>query len=398
MVDGPNHRRSRVVCFWLAPIPYRNMAVRRRILNLSQTVTLTLVTVPGELPAEIGLTATRVVVFPLGRLRWIRLPRSVSVLWAAVWLLVATRRGEFDVAYSFQDYTALLGFTAKVLRRARRWVWDVLDDPALGLKTADAIRVDSRMRLGVLRAIEVMKRGAGRGADGVITTAVRPDDPLPMLLRREYGIPLSRLLCVPNGVDLSVTRRVRPAPHNNLIVFYVGSVSRARGLDVLLMAMARVASEVATARLILAGSVPKAEQAWIKDRINAARLQAHVELAGPIPSERAWELMEQATVCVYPFHRTELSYVFPVKVYEYLALGRPVVASRLHGVSEIITDGVNGLLVEPGDANGMASAILRLWRDPRLRARLESAARPSVERFDWSRIDAEINAWIADLT
>jgi glycosyltransferase involved in cell wall biosynthesis len=82
--------------------------------------------------------------------------------------------------------------------------------------------------------------------------------------------------------------------------------------------------------------------------------------------------------------------VYPVKVFEYLALERAVVASRLHGVSKIIQDEVNGLLVTPGDANALTAALQRLATDHALRQSLEAAARPSAEGYDWSRINQRV--------
>jgi glycosyltransferase involved in cell wall biosynthesis len=66
---------------------------------------------------------------------------------------------------------------------------------------------------------------------------------------------------------------------------------------------------------------------------------------------------------------------------EALAVGTPVIATRVGGVPEVVEDGVNGLLVPPGDAAALAEAVRRFFADGALRDRLRAAAAPSVERF-----------------
>jgi len=81
----------------------------------------------------------------------------------------------------------------------------------------------------------------------------------------------------------------------------------------------------------------------------------------------------------------------PTKLFEYLAMGKGIVASRLGQVGEVIIDGENGLLVEPGDADGLARAIERLAGDGELRARLGAAARETaIERYTWRHNAARV--------
>jgi glycosyltransferase involved in cell wall biosynthesis len=69
----------------------------------------------------------------------------------------------------------------------------------------------------------------------------------------------------------------------------------------------------------------------------------------------------------------------PLVMLEAMAIGVPVVASRVAGIPEIITDGVTGLLVEPGDVNGIAAAIIRLLQDPGLARTIGGNGRARVE-------------------
>jgi glycosyltransferase involved in cell wall biosynthesis len=76
----------------------------------------------------------------------------------------------------------------------------------------------------------------------------------------------------------------------------------------------------------------------------------------------------------------------PTKLFEYMAMGKGIVASRLEQIGEVLQDGESALLVPPGDAASLATAIGRLFRDPALSARLGAAAREAaVERHTWDK-------------
>jgi glycosyltransferase involved in cell wall biosynthesis len=87
---------------------------------------------------------------------------------------------------------------------------------------------------------------------------------------------------------------------------------------------------------------------------------------------------------------------FPHAAVEALALGTPVVATRVGGVPEIVVDGENGLLVEPNDAPAFAAALGRVLADHALRARLAAAAAPSVARFAIDRVYGEIERLLTE--
>ena len=88
---------------------------------------------------------------------------------------------------------------------------------------------------------------------------------------------------------------------------------------------------------------------------------------------------------IQPQWRRDRVYFSPLKVYEYMAAGRPVVASRVGQLCELIEDRVNGLLFDPGDSEALSEALLSLKRDSGLRVRLGQAARATVlQRHTWA--------------
>jgi glycosyltransferase involved in cell wall biosynthesis len=81
-----------------------------------------------------------------------------------------------------------------------------------------------------------------------------------------------------------------------------------------------------------------------------------------------------------------------------MAAERPVIATRVGGVADAITHEVNGLLIAPGDVEGLAAALTRLTRDGALRARLGAAARDSAARYTEARVVGELTALYGRLT
>lgn len=164
--------------------------------------------------------------------------------------------------------------------------------------------------------------------------------------------PSARALVVPNGLEPSEWERVGPAPDwlagvAHPILLYIGSIGHRLDLDVL----EAVARRFPDATLLLVGLVVDPEV------LGPLRRVPNVRLEGQIPRSAVPGLVHAADVCVLPHVRTSLTEAMsPLKVYEYLAAGRPVVATDLEpvrGIDERV------LLVPAGDPGGFADAVSR---------------------------------------
>lgn len=157
----------------------------------------------------------------------------------------------------------------------------------------------------------------------------------------------------------------------------------------------RVAEEAAQAHVLFAGRL--SPEKGIADLVEATRdlplvvagdgpLRALVpDALGFVAHDELGRLYDEAAVVVLPSLREGL----PLAVVEAMAHGRPVVATRVGGIPDLVEDGVTGFLVEPGDRDGLRAALERLLADPQLRRRMGTEARRRVRRCSWDAVAAE---------
>ncbi|QJW35990.1 glycosyltransferase family 4 protein [Cellulosimicrobium protaetiae] len=196
---------------------------------------------------------------------------------------------------------------------------------------------------------------------------------------------------VPNGVDLtghdpkssteSGTRAAPPAGAGPAepVVVAVGRIEHVKGFDLLVDAFA--ASPLRErARLVVVGD--GSEAGALRRRVTSAGLQDRVDLPGRLDPAEVAARLAAADVVVVP-SRADAA---PLVVLEAWRSGRPLVATVRGGPPEIVTDGVDGVLVDPQDTTALAGAVLGLLDDPARAARIGAAGRRRVEDFTWERV------------
>lgn len=386
--------KTGMLCSFPSPFPFKNMAVRQRIIALSKKFDLTFLTRKGvDVPEELASERARVLESPFSfKNNYVDL--SLYFLWAA-YKVLRFGKERFLIVYSFHEMTSvLIGFLSKFLRKAQFWAVDFLDDPELEYNNwrRRKASVKKAVLLPVLRSLCALNRVAFRKADLAVVQGMTGEDRLPRLLSTKYNIPVDRMVIVPNGIDLNLITPsgARAKEAGVFSIFYVGYVSEIRGIGTIIDAVSILRTAIPGVRLVLAGWAKEMDRAWLRDKLERSGLKDKVSYLGVLGSENVWAIIEDSDVCIYPFQNTELSYVFPVKIFEYLALNKPVVASRLEGVSHIIKDRHNGILVTPSDPKEWAEAFYEIYNDSILRRRLSSNARVSIAGFDWGLINDKI--------
>ena len=115
-------------------------------------------------------------------------------------------------------------------------------------------------------------------------------------------------------------------------------------------------------------------------------LQEKVKFLGEISNEKIPEYLLAADCFVLP----SIKEGFGIAVLEAMAVGVPVIASRVGGILDIIEDGRNGLLVEPVDSEAIAQAILKIYEQPEISSYLTNSAAAELVRYDWQNIAAKV--------
>ena len=243
------------------------------------------------------------------------------------------------------------------------------------------------------RLSAALHRWAARRMDAVIAITEG--------LRRWYldaGFDPQRLFVAPDAVDIrAFADRDRDAARTELeipaearVVCYLGHLYPWKGVDTLVDAAHHADPDV---QWIIVGGVPPD-----LDRIRAAAAdRPNVHVLGHMPPDRARRFLVAADVAVIPFSARQViarEHTSPLKLFEYMAAERPIVASDLPSMREVLHDERNALLVTADDPTALAGAVTRLLTDTALAARLARAARLEVESRTWTQRAAAIREFL----
>jgi len=197
---------------------------------------------------------------------------------------------------------------------------------------------------------------------------------------------------IPNGVNIELfypypdKEKEELRKSNKLVskkvLVYSGWLVEGKGLDTLLEAFKLVASENRETYLLLLGKGPLGDR--LKDKAGSLGISDNVCFKGNVPNVH--EYLNSADIFVFPSFREGM----PNSLLEAMACGLPVIASKIGGVVDVVEDGKSGILFEPGDVSGLASAMVRLLNDNELRLKLGAEARKRiVDSFSIDRIADE---------
>ena len=321
-----------------------------------------------------------------------------------------TRRLRFDRAPVFGPPSARRAayLALMVERLLDRRPWDIVFTPDLFLAGA-ALRLPARLRPPVVYESHNFRPSFAGDMPGLVT-GMHAAGPLKLrrLLRRERrvwreadgyvattGVLASelveqfgsrpRVVVAPNGVRLERMRAYTPPVRTGApVVAYAGHFYPYNGADVLIEALARLPN----VRGVVIGGHPRdtADCERLRSLARAHSLSDRVTFTGLVPPAEVLDWLRGADVLVQPIKSSPYTrYASPMKLFEYMAAGRPIVASDVVSLREVVSDGRTACLVRPDSPEALADGIRKVLADPAAADRMARAAFEEVGNYTWAR-------------
>jgi glycosyltransferase involved in cell wall biosynthesis len=204
-----------------------------------------------------------------------------------------------------------------------------------------------------------------------------------------YGVEYDRLFVAPDGVNMSPykdftqshARDLLGLPSEQDIVLYTGHCYPGKGVETLIRA-----AEHINALVYIAGGY----ETDIERIRTVTELPDNVRLTGFIEPSQIPQYQVAADILVAPYDDRSRDYLSPLKLFEYMAAGKPIVASDKPVLREVLTDGENALLFKTGDPDDLARQIQALLTDDSLRSSLAETSGSQITEYTWKSRAADI--------
>jgi glycosyltransferase involved in cell wall biosynthesis len=231
----------------------------------------------------------------------------------------------------------------------------------------------------VLEAIEAYNI---QNADACVTVSNKLADYF-----QTQSVTKERMHVVSNGADLSKFNpnlssaevRAKYGLHNAIVIGFIGSFHYWHGVDNLIALIKAATANNASVKFLMVGD-GGAMKSQLQKFVAENNLAQRVVLTGHVAHDEVGKHVAAMDIVLAPYPALEFFYYSPVKIFEYLACGKPVLSSRLGQIQEIISDGVNGFLSNPGDNADYSRKLARLIDDAELRQRIGVEAYQTIAR------------------
>ncbi|HSK49115.1 MAG TPA: glycosyltransferase family 4 protein, partial [Solirubrobacterales bacterium] len=271
-------------------------------------------------------------------------------------------RGEFDVVHVHEPLVPLVGWNATLGSKA----------PVVGTFHTYSTKPVPNHVANAFGARRMFNRLSAR---------IAVSEAAAWTGRRWFG---GRYEIIPNGVDVEAAPAGPKPPGEELRVAFVGRAEERKGLPVLLAAFGALVEHV-PCRLTVIGAEREDVLRYLPD----PDLLRFVDLPGRVSGPELWRTLHEADLLCAPSLSGES---FGMVLTEAFAAGTPVIASGIAGYSDVVTDGVDGVLVPPADPQRLAEELQRAHHEPERLQRMGEEARRSAQRYAWPRVADRVTA------
>jgi len=304
--------------------------------------------------------------------------REIYILLSAL-IIIARRRGRIDIIYRRHhlfnsEYLLAKLFNIPLVKEVNGIVAD---------ETKIAKRGD-RLSLWVINKIERFNMSK---ADRIIVVTPK----LKEVLQKDYGVSEDKIIVIQNGantdlfqpMDVKKAREKLCLNQGSNYVCFVGALYSWQGVEYLVRSAPLVLQKCPETQFLIVGDGPMKRE--LVELVEQVGMSDKVIFTGMVPYREVPLYINASDVCTSPKAGLKSGYS-PLKLCEYMACGKPVVASRASGL-EIVEDSGAGILLELGDAAALAAAIIKLLHNQELRKQMgEDGRRYVVENQSWESV------------
>jgi glycosyltransferase involved in cell wall biosynthesis len=312
-----------------------------------------------------------------------RVPNFLAFnLWALFHLRRFVRHAPYDLVYAYKSALLVPLIMKKIFRTPL--VYDLQTHP---VRQEPPLSGGFSLR-GMVQSIyhrfkEILYRRALRDCDLVITVSPTLKDEF----INQFSLPPQKVHVMPLGVDLRLFSRQKRPPHSPpapMKIVYVSSLALYRGHKTCIEATRILKEKGVRFRMEFIGSGDSSTKRKLTQEIKLNGVVGDVILRGGLPHHVLPSELEEAHVGLSPLPDLEAYRVSsPTKVFEYMAMGLPIVASDIEAHRRILTEGKTALFFRPDDPNDLAARLLDLYLNPNLRERLGEEAQRDARHYDW---------------
>jgi len=344
-----------------------------------------------------GVEVLRVPLLPRGESSGLRLALNyVSFALLASVLAPLRVRGHVDAILVYEPSPITVGLPALVLKALKRapllfWVQDLWPE---SLAAADAVRAR-----WILKAVEHLVRFIYRGCDLILVQSRAFVEPI-----KAFGIPAERIAYFPNSAE-ELYRSVAVAPDAperarlpaGFCVMFAGNIGAAQDFETILAAAERLKSHPEVHWVVFGEGrlLP-----WVESEVKRRGLGHMIHLLGRHSVESMPRFFALADVMLVTLRKNPIfALTIPVKVQSYLACAKPIVAALDGEGARIVREAGAGISSASGDAEGLAQAVLAMYRMPEAERRAigERGRRYFEQHFERGALLRRLEAWMSEL-